>query len=282
MIRILHTMGGCGGTLLSRCVGVLPNVALLSEFNPGSVKLFPEFDPLYQDRAWLRLLEATEANYFRQKDLGVVDNFRELVGAFDDRASAAGRHLVIRDYNYIDFVGMPFIADPPRRLMLYSALPPSPATMSIAFVRHPVDQWLSLCKHEAVRAVLRPAAFCEAYAAFLRALGTRPVYKYEDFVQNPEAELRAICSDLVLPFDPSFIDKFYRFDCVTGDMTRRLERAIWPPERKALLPALIDEFRCCPSFGYVLQATGYADPIAHLMPDYDKRCAFSSERPATQ
>jgi hypothetical protein len=267
MIRIIHTMGGCGGTLLSRCVGVLPNVALLSELNPGSVKLFPEFDPLYQDKAWLCLLEATETDYFRQKDLGLFDNFRELVGAFHDRAGAAGRHLVIRDYNYVDFVGVPFIADPPQHLMLYSALPDSISTTSIAFVRHPIDQWLSLCKHVAVRSVLRPHAFCEAYAAFLRALGTRRLYRYEDFVQNPETELRAICSDLVLPFDPSFIKQFYRFNCITGDMARLPEQAISPPARKALLPALIDEFRRSPSFEYVLQATGYADPIEHLTSD---------------
>ena len=157
----------------------------------------------------------------------------------------------------------PFIADPPRRLMLNLALPHSLATASVAFVRHPIDQWLSLCKHEPVRAVLRPSTFCEAYAAFLRALGTTHVYRYEDFVQNPETELRAICSDLVLPFEPSFINRFYRFNCVTGDMTRFLEQTISPPERKALLPALIDEFRSSPSFGFVLQATGYVAPNAH-------------------
>ena len=40
MIHIIHSLGGCGGTVLSRCIGVLPDVALLSEINPGSVKLF--------------------------------------------------------------------------------------------------------------------------------------------------------------------------------------------------------------------------------------------------
>jgi hypothetical protein len=49
MIHIVHTLGGCGGTLLSRCIGVLPGVVLLSEINPASVKLFSQFDPLYQD-----------------------------------------------------------------------------------------------------------------------------------------------------------------------------------------------------------------------------------------
>src|SRR6266436_2054528 len=216
MIRIIHTMGGCGGTLLSRCVGVLPGIALLSEINPGSVKLFPQFDPLYQDKAWLHLLGTTEADHFSKKDLGVIENFRELVGTFYDRASAAGRHLVLRDYNYVDFVGVPFRADPPRRLTLYTALPPALSTTSVAFVRHPIDQWLSLCKHQQVSNVLTPSVFCEAYAAFLEEFGTERVYKYEDFVQNPNSELRAICNDLALPFEPSFMERFHQFDSVTG------------------------------------------------------------------
>jgi hypothetical protein len=238
-------------------------VALLSEFNPGSVRLFPEFDPLYQDSKWLRLLEASEADYFSKKDPAIVENFRELVAAFHDRATASGRLLIIRDYSYIDFVGVPFITEPPRRLTLYAALPHSLPTTSVAFVRHPIDQWLSLCKHEVVRDALAPSVFCDSYAAFLQALGPTPLYKYEDFVRNPETELRAICGDLVLPFEPSFIERFHRFEYVTGDLTRLGEQAISLRERQALLPGLIDEFRRSTSFLYILQATGYKDPISN-------------------
>jgi len=261
MIRIIHTLGGCGGTLLSRCIGVLPGVALLSELNPNAVKLFPAFDPLYQDRTWLRLLGEARADHFSKKDLGRVENFRELVEAFHDCALAASRRLVIRDYNYIDFVGVPFIEDPPRRPTLYTALPNSVPTASIVFVRHPIDQWLSLCKHAPVRDVLKPAAFCEAYAAFLRTLGPGKIYKYEDFVRNPDTELWAICNDLSIPFQASFIEKFHHFDCVTGDMTRLRDETISVPARKALLPALLEEFRSSQNFEYILQATGYAGTI---------------------
>src|SRR5678815_4875851 len=141
MIRIIHTIGGCGGTLLSRCVGVLPGAAILSEINPGSVKLYPQFDPLYQDRTWLHLLGTSDAYYFSKKDLGLAENFRELIGVFHDCARAAARHLILRDYNYIDFVGVPFVADPPRRMMLYTASPHGTPTTSIAVMRHPIHQW---------------------------------------------------------------------------------------------------------------------------------------------
>ena len=76
---------------------------------------------------------------------------------------------------------------------------------------------------------------------------------------NPLTELRAICRDLVLPFEPSFIEKFHTFDRVTGDLTRKRERTISAPKKKVLPPGLIDEFRSSPSFAYILRATGYAD-----------------------
>jgi len=260
MIHIIHTLGGCGGTLLSRCIGVLPGVALLSEINPDSVKLFSHFDPLYQDKTWLHLLVATDTERFARMDLGNTESFRELMGTFHVRANASGRHLVLRDYNFVDFVGVPYTANPPKRLILYTALPAGVPTQAVAFIRHPVDQWSSLCKHEHVRTVLTPAAFCEAYAAFLDELGGIPAYKYEDFVRRPGTELQAICSDLALPFDPLFAERFHAFDYVTGDFTRHHEKAISPPQERSLSASILDDFRSSAAYRRILRATDYADP----------------------
>ena len=262
MIHIFHTLGGCGGTVLSRCIGVLPGVALLSEINPAAVRLFPSFDPLYQDQNWLHLLGPADAERFSQVDLRDVEAFRELVDVFHVRASEAGRHLVLRDYSFVDFVGVPYTANPPRRLTLYAALPAGVPTRAVALIRYPVDQWSSLRKHELVRAVLTPSAFCEAYAAFLDELGSIPVYRYEDFVEHPAMQLRAICGDLALPFDPSFTERFHTFDYVTGDFTRHHEKSISPPRRRNLSPKELNEFRSSASFSRILRTTGYAEPDA--------------------
>ena len=69
MIRLVHNLGGCGGTLLSRCLGVLPRVALFSEINPLSVNLFAPFHPLYQDREWVQLLKEQDYETFLNVDL---------------------------------------------------------------------------------------------------------------------------------------------------------------------------------------------------------------------
>lgn len=257
VIRIIHMLGGCGGTLLSRCLGVLPGVALLSEINPGSVKLFPHFDPLYQDRNWLHLLQPTDIERFSQMDIGITANFRDLLQQFHRCASASSRHLVLRDYNYLDFVGVPYLTDPPRRLIVYDALPHEVSTASVAFIRHPVDQWVSLCKHEHVRAVLTPSVFCAAYAAFLQQLGSTRIYKYEDFIERSEVEFEAICRDLALPFEPSFLRRFHAFDSVTGDFARQDEPSISAPAKKPIAPAAMDEFRSSQDYGFILSTAGY-------------------------
>jgi hypothetical protein len=226
--------------------------------NPASVKLFPVFDPIYQDRTWLHLLGTSEADEFSKRNLKDIEIFRELIAVLHKRACAAERHLVIRDYSYIDFIGTPFISDPPRRLVVLTALPPSVSTVSVALVRHPIDQWVSLCKHEQVKAVLKPGSFCDAFAAFLESFGTKRIYKYETFVQNPHGELRAICDDLALEFDPSFIRRFHEFNQVTGDFTR-LDETISAPREKVLPPELIAEFHASPSFRYILRTTGYTE-----------------------
>ncbi len=256
MLRLIHTIGGCGGTLLSRCFAVLPSVALLSEVNPAAVKLFPTFDPLHQDANWLHLLTASDAERFSQMDLSQTENFRALMQAFYDRANSNHRHLVIRDYNYIEFVGAPFRTDPPRRMMLPDALPPAIPTVSIALIRHPVDQWLSLSKH-LQPSDLSPGHFCDAYAAFLRELGTTAVFKYEEFIANPDDQLRAMCQELRLPFAPSFREHFHQFDGVTGDFTRLRDPSISPPAKKIVPAEVLKEFISTDSFHVILAKTGY-------------------------
>jgi len=264
MIRIVHTLGGCGGTLLSRCLGVLPQVSLLSEINPASVKLYKHFCPLYQDQNWLHLLHDEEHARFSQVDLRDPDNFRHLIAAFDARAKERGNHLVIRDFTYIDFVGVPFNPLPPRRLTIYDALPAKEATRAVVFIRHPIDQWVSLCKHVELLP-LDPAYFCDSYSAFLNSLASIPIYKYENFVRHPELQLKAICRDLSLQFEASCFEHFHDFDSVTGDLTRLGEKAISLPERGSLSEETLAAFRSCESYWDILNTAGYSDRLEQLV-----------------
>ena len=234
---------------------------MLSEVNPAAVKLFPHFDPLYQDDQWLHLLGPADRTRFSQLDLTVPGNFRDLVARMYDRATQGGRHLILRDWNYIDYLGVPFNPQPPCRLTIYEALP-EVQTVATAFIRHPLDQWVSLCKHEELRPTLTPVIFCTGYLAFLRSLGSIPVRKYEDFLVNPEGEMRAICGDLMLPFEPAFLEKFHAYDGVTGDFTRLRETTISPPPRKPIPSSDLESFHASESYMEILRLTGYREESA--------------------
>jgi hypothetical protein len=246
MIHLVHTLGGCGGTLLSRCLGVTPGAAVLSELNPAAVKLYPHFDPLKQDDQWLHLLDPAARAHFSQLDLTAAENFRD---------------LILRDWNYIDYLGVPFNHQPPCRLTIYEALP-KVQTVAIAFIRHPLDQWVSLCKHEELRPTLTPVIFCNGYLAFLQSLGSIAVRKYEDFLVDPEGEMRAICDELMLPFEPDFLEKFHAFDAVTGDFERLRETTISPPQKKPIASDDLDRFHASESYAQVLRLTGYREESA--------------------
>ena len=141
---------------------------------------------------------------------------------------------------------------------MYAALPTAVPTRSVAFIRHPIDQWSSLCKHHEVLH-LTPSDFCNAYVAFLRELGDIPIHKYESFVERPESCLQAICDDLSLPFDPGFSERFQSYDYVTGDFSRHQEKSISAPARRSIQPQALEEFHTCATYKLILSATGYQD-----------------------
>jgi len=264
MIRVVHTLGGCGGTLLSRCLAVLPGAALLSEINPASVKLYKHFCPLYQDLNWLHVLDEAEHARFSAVDLGDSDQFCALIQTFHSRAKASGRHLILRDFNYIEFVGLPFNQTPPRRLTIYDSLPQDIPTKAVAFIRHPIDQWVSLCKHVELLP-LDPVHFCDSYAEFLKGLGSIPIYKYEDFVEAPHKQMQAICSDLDLPFDSSCFDRFCDYASLTGDLTRVGEKSISLPKRTQVASETLESFRSSRSYQNILDETGYPNLLEELV-----------------
>ncbi|MGH9865363.1 MAG: hypothetical protein ACRD4H_08115 [Candidatus Acidiferrales bacterium] len=261
MIRVIHTLGGCGGTLLCRCLGVLPGAAILTEINPGAVKLFEHFHPLYQDAHWLHLLDNHDHKRFLEMDLTEKDNFRQLIEVFHKRAQAKGKHLILRDFSYIDFVGAPYVSQAAGQLTIYKALPPAIAKKAVAFIRHPMDQYTSLSKHTELLPEMTASVFLDAYSSFLDKIGNMSIYKYEAFVGDPDTQMRAVCKSLYLPFEPSFIERFHNFDSVTGDLTRLGETSISLPKKKTMTKPLIEEFRASAVYRRILSATGYQDRV---------------------
>ena len=131
-IRVFTGLARAGGTLVSRCLGAMDNIVLLSEIHPHGTHMF---NPLAQAHDWYGLVKPEETR--RQYD------FIESIQLIEQRCRTAGKTLVIRDWAHLDFIGRPFVNNPPYKLLLTEALAPVFDIVQFALVRHPIDQWVS-------------------------------------------------------------------------------------------------------------------------------------------
>jgi hypothetical protein len=179
-LRLVHHMARSGGTPISRCLGCMSGVLLLSEIHPlGTAR----FNPLVQAQRWYGLLSSRDLAELRARQgIGFVDAI-ELI---HQRAVDAGQRLVIRDWSHLDFTGVPFVANPAFRLLTAEALAGRFELRQICTVRHPLDQWLSLRG----LAVVQGKLTLERYLA-LRGLRGRSGSRHERALPPSRAPVRS-------------------------------------------------------------------------------------------
>ena len=101
-LRIFSNLARTGGTLVSRCIGSMDGVALLSEIHPvGS--LVSDINILNQAVNWYQLFRSGEIP--RDKSF-TFDEITMLIARALDKK---GLQLVIRDWVHLDFMAVPFI-----------------------------------------------------------------------------------------------------------------------------------------------------------------------------
>jgi hypothetical protein len=257
--RVLHSLGGGGGTLVARVLSAIRGVVLLSGVNPRSVRLFNgALNPLEQVRRWHPSL-ISGLGGFLPEAIEKPDGFRRFLRALTANVAAAGKTLVVRDYNYVDFIGVPFLSPPPRNSSLLEALC-APSTMhSVFLVRHPADQLASLYAHDALNGHLSDALFVEGALAAASAFRNVPVVRYEDFTAAPTAALRLLCDAMALPYEPEALDTFQSVRSVTGDFRRIDEAVISVPRRSHAGADIRARLRSDPSYRRLCNLYGY-DP----------------------
>ncbi len=208
-IRILHQMARSGGTVISRCIGAMRDVVLLSEIHPDA---FHHYHPLSQAADWYQLFSAEEVSEIvRVAD--PLNTIRIIAG----RCAELGQHLVIREWSHWDYIGTPYCR-PAFRSTLSEILAPHFELRRIATVRHPLDQWLSLTRLFPAMGELdlsKTMRGCRAFAKMADAVG---FHRYEDFVADPDRGLSLICEQIKLPFDASYRNAWQTNDKVTGDI----------------------------------------------------------------
>ena len=210
-IRLIHSLGRSGATVARKCLGVMEGVVLLSEINPKGLRFN---SPLLQANEWFGLI--TRAEYLELK--GNYE-FPALIELLERNTREDGRILVIRDWNHLDFIGRPYLEEPDLKLALIDELTDKFNVLSCAIVRHPRDQINSLYRTvswssseaPSVRDVLKGV---QAFAQFCLEM---PFIRYEDFADDPDSQLNAICDTLRIDFDQSYKDHWRNYEYITGD-----------------------------------------------------------------
>jgi hypothetical protein len=263
---MIHNMARSGSTLMCKCLGCMDGVLLLSELHPHAWKMF---NPLNQAVQWFGLL--TQAEIAELQNKGNI-SYTQVIELIEQRCRERDQILVLRDWAHLDFTGLPFVAVPPYRPLLYTELAQSFDIVRISTTRDPVTQWQSLIQLGVMQAPLNSGTFglnqfLHGYRKYAELCVETGFVRYEDFLLNPDIEMRKLCDHLQIKFDPDFINKWPYYKTITGDisnpnrpgnikMPRDSNKILLPPKRPAE-PSLRKKFlanadyhRACELLGY--------------------------------
>lgn len=224
-VRTLHHFACTGGSLIGKCVAAMPNVQFVSEVDPLSTMRWTPGQPQFAPTdTFLQMRQST-----RGADDGLLLRmFADNVRHIHLDAQTRGQRLVLRDHAHGHFcVG----SQVPERPTLREMLPTDIGVLSVLTVRHPVDSYASLAANGWI--CHEPATldeYCRRYALFLDRYADVAVVRYEDFVDDPRAEMRRICDLLRLPYSSDFLD-FYDVIRLTGESGRQGSRIETRPPR---------------------------------------------------
>jgi len=212
-IRIIQHLSCTGGTLIAKCLASLPNVVLLGEVNPLSKLMIddkPRFSPT--DLTYL----AVHGRFPLIDELS-EKVFKAGIDVILDHVSSLGKYLVLRDHSHSDFL----VGESAReRTTVFGLLEENHDLLSLVTIRHPVDSYLSLLNSGWIH--YTPGTFdeyCKRYLLFVEYNEDFVVYKYEDFVNDPQTQLQLMSESLQLPFNEDFREIF-DVNILSGDSGR--------------------------------------------------------------
>lgn len=252
-LRSIHHFACTGGTLISKCLSVMPNVVFLSELDPlSSLRLptrqnpHPSFMPsdlIYAGRVALRpISDATAVSLFQA-------GLRALITA----TQSDGLYPVLRDHAHSQFCTDQIHENRPTLHEILSDVAP---VRSVVTVRHPLESFLSLQLNKWLHFTPQTfEAYCDRYLSFLDRYSDVTVFKYEDFVADPQAQLQRICTQLALPFHPDFETLLQAVE-ISGDSGRK-GTTIAPRDRRPVPEALQQEIPASPSYFVLCERLEY-------------------------
>ncbi len=257
-LSILHHMARSGGTIISKCLSSMDNIALLSEIHPfGYEKQY--FNPLAQAHEWFNLLTESDIELVKNRQpYPFVDAIRLIKKRSDEKKLS----LVIRDWSHIDFTGWPHNPNPSYKLTTAATLSKKFRIINTATVRHPIDQWLSFKESQSwAETEFSLDKFLYGYRKFAEQAQKIGYIRYEDFVNSPKTVMEQLCNNLDLPFDPTFMEKWaYNKSITTAVRKRDGGATISQRPRPYIDPVLIQAFSSNQDYIAALKMLGYQHP----------------------
>ncbi len=246
-LRTLHHLPCSGGTLISKCLAVMPDVVLISEVNPLAPPrlTFNPTDPLAQFVAQYDLLDEVE------KQAAFLDRLRPIV----QKCLDLNRILILRDHLQSDLMHQQ-----PRPIRaLLDTLIREYEVMPIVTLRNPIDSFLAARQHNWIRQLDHQfEIYCQRVLLFLERYADFRLFHYEAFVVDPDRILRQMCDVYGLTFDPGYRDRFYTMQ-LTGDSGRKSPE-IGPRDRRPMDAETVTAIRNSASFHRLMQRFGYDLP----------------------
>ena len=200
----------------------MPDVFLLSELHPDYCDelFFNPFDPVQQ------LLAQTELKFNKKLRRQV---FLDRVAMTYQVLLKRNKIMVIRDHTHSDYLRHRSSSDIQDRTSLIDVLSERYQVLSVLTLRNPLDSYVSLCENQWNEAVQSFDDYCTRVLLMLDAYSAKncPIYRYEDFCQDPDEVMKKICQDLDLTYFDGYQSTFFKIP-MTGDSGRgqREEREI--------------------------------------------------------
>jgi hypothetical protein len=226
-ICVMLNYSRSGGTLLTRMIGMLPNIAIVSEINPQRGIDTNNVDIDASTAVRRQMLDWYGA------DLPEGDFVSTVVGAVS-WSRERGRQFVLRDWTQIDYRHYPGNSrGPSGRLTVLDVLSKEFKITSFALVRDAIDVYISR-KGEI-------NSFAEEYNRYVRSLIEKQVriFRYEDLVADPFNFMQELCRYCGWEYADSWRDYNSNFRC-TGDIqlgmkSRGIRQAAIRPLRRKWL-----------------------------------------------
>jgi hypothetical protein len=256
VIRVLHNMARSGGTIISKCLGCMNNIVLLSEIHPLGTHMF---NPLVQARDWFNLLSDSD---IKEAEARGETAFDKAIAQINRKCIEINKSLIIRDWGHLDFTGVPYNENPTYRMLTAEILKQEFHVKNFSIIRHPIDQWLSLRKLDVIHDKLELNDFLKGYLCFARCCQETGFIKYEDFVSSPEAGMMLLCSELDVSYDSSFMEKWWKYKTITGDVvsSRGDRKEIRKVLRRKTEEGLLLQFEQNSDYRKSIELLGYEHP----------------------